>query len=310
MMRDDGIRPFAFVFPGQGSQRAGMLEAIPETEDIDRLLDAAEALSGLELRTIAALGGDEELADTRVAQPLLYLADWAWGNALIDAGLSPDAVAGHSLGEFAALAIAEVFSVEAGLELVVERSRLMATAAAAAQGGMVAVLGMEPALVGELVSGMSGVWLANDNGPGQVIISGTHQGLEKATHDLTAAGARKLVPLRVAGPFHSPLMEPAREAFAAILDETEFSPALVPIVQNTDPAPTIDPDLIKARLALQITAPVRWTETMYALRDLGIEVLVEAGPGAVLKGLARKVEGLEAAAVEDAGIETIAEEIL
>lgn len=306
----DGVRPFAFVFPGQGSQRQGMLDAVPETEDMDRLLDAAEALSGLELRTIASMGADEELADTRVAQPLLYLTDWAWANAMMDAGMTPDAVAGHSLGEYAALAIAQVFSVEAGLELVVERSRLMASQVASTPGGMIAVLGMDRVLVAELVSTMSGAWLANDNGPGQVIISGTPRGIDKATAELTAAGARKIVRLKVAGPYHCPLMEPAREALAEILATTEFSPAMVPVVQNTDPTLTTDPELIKARLQLQITAPVRWSETMDALRAAGIQVLVEAGPGAVLKGLARNVEGIEAAAVEDAGIETIAEEIL
>lgn len=310
MLRDDGGRPFAFVFPGQGSQRQGMLDAVPETEDMDRLLDAAEALTDLDLRAIAALGSDDDLADTRAAQPLLYLTDWAWGNALLDAGLTPDALAGHSLGEFAALALAQVFSVEAGLELVVERSRLMASVAAATPGGMVAVLGMDRETVGDLVAGMTGVWLANDNGPGQVIVSGTPDGLEAATAGLAAAGARKLVPLKVSGPFHSPLMEPARAAFADILGQAEFSPALVPVIQNADPSPTTDPALIKARLALQIAAPVRWAETMLALRDMGIEVLVEAGPGAVLKGLARKVEGIAATAVEDAGLETIAEEIL
>lgn len=304
------MRPFAFVFPGQGSQRQGMLDAVPETEDMDRLIDAAEALTGLELRTIAALGTDEDLADTRVSQPLLYLADWAWANALIDAGLSPDAVAGHSLGEFAALAIAEVFSVEAGLELVVERSRLMAAVASATPGGMVAVLGMERDMVGDLIAPMTSVWLANDNGPGQVILSGTPNGLDKATAELTAAGARRIVPLKVSGPFHSPLMKPAADAFAEILDAAEFAPALVPVIQNTDPTPTTEPALIKARLAMQITAPVRWTETMLTLRDIGVEVLVEAGPGAVLKGLARKLEGIEAVAVEDAGIEKVAEEVL
>lgn len=304
------MRPFAFIFPGQGSQRQGMLDALPETEDLDRLLDAAEALSGLELQTIASMGGDEDLADTRVAQPLLYLTDWAWANAMMDAGLTPDAVAGHSLGEFAALAVAQVFSVEAGLELVVERSRLMASVAAATPGGMIAVLGMEPALVAELVSSMSGAWLANDNGPGQVIVSGTPHGLDKATAELTHAGARKIIRLKVAGPFHSPLMEPARAAFAQILTQADFSPAMVPVVQNTDPTATTDPDLIKARLQLQITAPVRWSETMQALSAAGIQVLVEAGPGAVLRGLGRNMEGIEVTAVEDAGIEKIAEEIL
>jgi [acyl-carrier-protein] S-malonyltransferase len=303
-------RPYAFVFPGQGSQRVGMLDAVPETEDMERLLDAAEALSDMELRTIALMGGEADLADTRVAQPLLYLADWAWGQALLDSGLLPRAVAGHSLGEFAALAVAGVYSVEAGLELVVERARLMASVASGTPGGMTAVVGMDRDMIGTLVSELSGVWLANDNSPDQVIISGTHKGLEHATRALTAAGARKLIPLRVAGPFHSPLMEPARVAFAEILAGADFCEARIPVVQNADPAPTIDPGLIKGRLALQITAPVRWTETMSVLRDMGVEVLIETGPGGVLTSLARRMEGLEAAAVEEAGIETIAEEVL
>jgi [acyl-carrier-protein] S-malonyltransferase len=303
-------RTYAFVFPGQGSQKIGMLDAVPETEDMDRLLDAAEALSDLGLRTMALMGSDQDLADTRVAQPLLYLADWAWGQALLESGFEPKAVAGHSLGELAALAIAGVYSVEAGLELVVERSRLMASVAAGTPGGMLAVLGMDRDMVGALVAEMSGVWLANDNAPGQVIISGTHRGLEAATRALTGAGARRLVPLKVAGPYHTPLMEPARAAFAEILAEADFCEARIPVVQNADPVPTIDPQLIKARLALQITAPVRWVETMEAFRNMRIDILIEAGPGCVLDGLARKMEGLESFAIEDAGIESIAEEVL
>lgn len=302
-------RPIALVFPGQGSQRHGMLDALLDREGFVRLLDAAEALSGLELRDVAKGGTPEQLADTRAAQPLLYLADWAWGSEAVASGLVPVAVAGHSLGELAALAIAGAFSVEAGLELVVERSRLMAECAAATPGGMTAVLGMDGVDVAALVDPIAGVWLANDNAPGQVVLSGTHEGIESATRALTEAGARRLVPLSVAGPFHSPLMRPAAEAFAAVLERTSFADTAVPVYQNVTASPATEAAALRERLAAQITAPVRWTDTMHGLRDAGVEVLIETGPGSVLKGLARRVEGLDAFAVEDAGVDPIVEEV-
>jgi [acyl-carrier-protein] S-malonyltransferase len=303
-------RTVALVFPGQGSQRHGMLDALPDREAVGRLLDAAEALSDLDLRRIAAEGTPEQLSDTRAAQPLLYLADWAWGAALLDAGAAPVAVAGHSLGEFAALAVAGVFSVEAGLELVVERSRLMAMRALATPGGMVAVLGMDGATVTDLVQGISGVWVANDNAPGQIVLSGSHEGLDVAHRLLAEAGARKVVPLAVAGPFHSPLMGPAADAFDDLLDAATFADAAFPVLQNAGPEPATDAATIKARLKLQITSPVRWTETMLELRGMGAGTLVECGPGAVLGGLARRVEGLDALSVEERGIDAVLEEVM
>ncbi|MBN2822752.1 MAG: ACP S-malonyltransferase [Coriobacteriia bacterium] len=300
----------ALVFPGQGSQRVGMLDRLPGLESVDRLLDAAEALSGLQLRTIASQGPDESLADTRAAQPLLYLTDWAWGTSLLAAGLEPSAVAGHSLGEFAALAVAGAFSVEAGLELINERARLMSSAAQATPGTMSAVLGLETPIITDIVTPMTGVWMANDNAPGQVVISGTHEGIEAATQALTAAGARRIVSLRVAGAFHSPLMSPAADAFATILENTHFADTAIPVLQNSHPTPTQDAGLIVQRLRDQITAPVRWTETMQALLDMNIAAVVEAGPGAVLKGLARRVEGLSAYSVEDGGLELVVEVVL
>jgi len=169
--------------------------------------------------------------------------------------------------------------------------------------------GMDGPDVIALVDGLPGVWVANDNSPGQVVLSGTHEGLEAATQALTEAGARRLVPLRVAGPFHSPLMEPAAIAFAEVLDRTTFADAGVPVYQNADPTPASDADTLRARLALQISSPVRWTETMTALRDAGITVVVEAGPGTVLKGLARSVRGLTGYSVEENGIDPIIEEV-
>lgn len=297
----------AFVFPGQGSQRVGMLGNFLEDSDISRLLDAAEGLSGLPLKRIVSEGPDADLADTRAAQPLLYLADWAWAASLRSVGIKPTAVAGHSLGEFAALAFAGVFSVEAGLELVVARARIMAEVASSVPGTMAAVLGMDRDTVSSLLEGASGVWVANDNGPGQVVISGTHAGIEWATGALSAAGARKIVPLNVAGPFHSPLMAPARDAFAAVLTTTAFSDAHIPVLQNTLPELTQNADVVRERLAEQIVSPVRWTETMQALADIGVTVVAETGPGAVLTGLARRFGGFTALSAEGDGVDRVME---
>ena len=300
--------PVALVFPGQGSQRHGMLDALPQPESSGRLLDAAEALSDLELRSVAAFGTPGQLADTRAAQPLLYLADWAWGAEALAAGIIPAAVAGHSLGELAALAIAGVFSVEAGLELVVERSRLMAARAAEVPGGMSAVLGLDGSEVAEAITGIEGVWVANDNSPGQIVITGTPDGLSDGRAAVERAGARRVLPLQVAGPFHSPLMAPASEAFAAVLGDAAFKDAAIPVYQNAGPTPERDAEALRERLMAQIVSPVRWTETMLGMRDAGITTLLECGPGSVLTNLARRVDGLHAHAAEEAGIETTIEE--
>lgn len=300
----------ALVFPGQGSQRVGMLDAVPELDDLDRLLDAAEALSDVELRTILAMGDPEDLADTRVAQPLLYLADWAWGTTLLESGIRPIALAGHSLGELAALAVAGVFSVEAGLELVVERSKLMATTAAATPGGMSAVLGMASDDIRAAIDTIPSVWVANDNAAGQVVISGTHDSLAQATEALTEAGARRIVSLAVAGPFHSPLMAPAADAFAELLVGADFDDARIPVIQNTDPSPATDAETIREQLIAQIVRPVRWTETMAMLAAEAPITVIEAGPGAVLTGLAKRLDGVTAVAVEGVGLEELVEGVL
>jgi len=300
-------RMLAFAFPGQGSQRIGMLDAFAADREIARLLDAAEALADLPLRRIAADGPDAALAHTRAAQPLLYLADWAWATWLATAGIVPSVVAGHSLGEFPALACAGVFSVEAGLELVTTRARIMAEVAETVPGTMAAVLGMDRETVGALLEGAHGVWVANDNGPGQVVISGTHAGVEWATGALSAAGARRVVPLNVAGPFHSPLMAPARDRFAEVLAGTTFCDARLPVVQNTLPEPTQDGVVIRSRLVDQITSPVRWTETLRAFQALGVSVVAETGPGSVLTGLARRVDGLTALSAEGDGVDRVME---
>jgi [acyl-carrier-protein] S-malonyltransferase len=286
-----------------------MIADVPEHDAFERLLDAAEALSGLPLREIESSGSPDDLADTRVAQPLLYLVDWAWGQALLDSGLEPDFVAGHSLGEFAALATAGVFSVEAGLELVVERSRLMAHAAAASPGAMSAVIGLDRAAIAAVLADGRDVWVANDNAPGQTIISGTREGVSRAASELDEAGARRIIPLKVAGAFHSPLMQSAGDAFTAILADTEFANAHTPVLQNTDPTPETDAEDIRSRLSTQMTSPVRWTETMETLAASAPLVMIEAGPGSVLTGMAKRVEGVSAVSAEVVGVETALMEV-
>lgn len=299
----------AIVFPGQGSQRQGMLDSLPNERLAAGLAVYAEELSGLPLREIAAAGEAGPLADTRAAQPMLFIADVSWGLALVDAGLIPAGLAGHSLGELAALAVAGVFHPRTGVELVVERSRLMADAAAATPGGMIAVLGMDGPAVTTAIEGLPDVWVANDNAPGQVVISGLRPALESASAALDAAGARKLIALSVAGPFHSPLMAPAADAFDKVLADVPFSDASVPVWQNVHPEPETSGSALRSRLSSQITSPVRWTETMRSLAASGVRTLVEAGPGKVLAGLAGRVEPLRAVTADDRGVTGVLEEV-
>lgn len=299
----------AFVFPGQGSQRTGMLDPFIGSPEADDLISLASSLSGLDLATIATAGPDGALADTRAAQPLLFIAGWLWSRRLTDAGIRPSACAGHSLGELIALTVAGVADVETMLRLVCRRAQIMAEVAQATPGTMAAVIGMDSAVVTALVEPLNGVWVANDNAPGQIVLSGTHAGIEEATRALSEAGARKIVPLHVAGPFHSPLMAPAAESFAAVLDAVSFADATLPVVQNTTATASTSGAELRERLAGQIPAPVRWTETMGVLKDRGVSIVLESGPGAVLTGLARRVDGLTGYPVESTHIERIREEV-
>jgi [acyl-carrier-protein] S-malonyltransferase len=226
---------------------------------------------------------------------------------LEESGVPCDIVAGHSLGELSALAFAGVFDFETGLDLVCLRGRLMAEAASNTPGAMVAVLGMDADTIADMLTLVEGVWIANDNAPGQTVLSGTHSGIEHATRALNEAGARKIVPLSVAGAFHSPIMSAAADAFARVLDPLVFNNARVPVVQNTDPTPASEGRVIKTRLVSQIVSPVRWTETMIALGEGGTTLLIECGPGAVLTGLARRVDGLTAVACETSSVDVIRE---
>lgn len=300
------------VFPGQGSQYPGMLDLAPENDTFERLIDAAEAMSGADLR---ALGTSKDidraiLADTRISQPLIYLSGWAWGIAVLDSGLEPTVVAGHSLGEFVALSIAGVFSVEAGLELVIARSQLMAEAAATAPGAMSAVLGMDSEGLAPYMAGLNDVWVANDNSSKQLVISGTEDGVRQATDLLRQETNCRVIPLKVSGAFHTPMMESASKSFAEILAQAEFRDAVIPVIQNTDPVLESDAEVIRSRLMRQMTSPVRWTETMDVISGYAPVVMVEAGPGTVLHGLAREIPGVTPVSVEAVGLEYILEEVI
>jgi len=300
------------IFPGQGSQRPGMLGVAPENDTLGRLLDAAEGMSGIALRKygVSSQIDPQELQDTRVAQPLLYLTDWAWAVALLECGIEPEAVAGHSLGEFAALAISGAISVEAGLDLVVERSRLMFRAAQNSPGTMAAVIGLKASELRACIGSIEGVWVANENSYTQTVISGTDQGVEEATSRLLTHKLTRVMPLKVSGPFHSPLMETAARDFAGILENTEFRTPSIPVMLNVDPEPTTDPDVIRHRLSQQMTSPVRWSLTMELMASRAPVIAIESGPGSVLKGLARAIHGIQVISVESVGLEHVVQEVL
>ncbi len=271
-------------FPGQGSQAAGMAAGL-ETTDLGRRLLSAAAGLGADLS--AVFGDDEEsLRPTDVAQPALVFTE------LVLAGALPRktevvAVAGHSVGELSACAAAGALEPETALRLSIERGRLMA---AMHEGVMAAVLGLDAGTVEEICGAVDGiVVVANLNGPGQVVISGTRPAVAAASARAQQAGARRVVPLRVGGAFHSPLMEQAGAAFAQLLDATPIRDATVPVVANVDAAPVRDAGDIRERLRLQLVSPVHWTESVQRMVELGADTLIEVGPGSVLTGLARRI---------------------
>ncbi len=274
----------ALCFPGQGSQVPGMAAGLEASELGARLLRLAADL-GVDLGPAFA-GDDELLRPTEVAQPALVFTEVVLAAAL-PADLEVVAVAGHSVGELAALAAGGALSAEAALRLAVERGRRMA---AMREGTMAAVLGLEPEALTAICAQVSGtVVVANLNAPGQVVVSGTGEAVAELTRRALAAGARRVLPLRVSGAFHSPLMREAAAGFAGVLDTVAMTRAAIPVVANVDAAAVRDPAQIRDRLGRQMVSPVRWTESVARMLELGADVLVEVGPGSVLTGLARRI---------------------
>lgn len=277
-----------YVFPGQGAQYTGMGKDLYDNHvEVREMMERANEILGFRLTDIMFEGTAEELKQTKVTQPAVFLHSVAMAKAL-DA--KPDAVAGHSLGEFSALVVSGALSFEDGMRLVSKRAMAMQACCEAVEGGMAAILALSDELVEQICAETEGVVVAaNYNCPGQLVISGEKAAVEAACVKAKEAGARRALPLPVGGAFHSPLMEPAREELEKAIAEAPFRTPSCPIYQNVDAKPHTDPEEIKQNLIAQLTAPVRWTQIVQQMLADGVEQVTELGPGTVLQGLVKKV---------------------
>ena len=281
----------AYVFPGQGAQFTGMGKDLYDQSPLAHdLFEKANDILGFRITDIMFTGTAEDLRQTRVTQPAIFLHSVLLAKTL-GADFKPEMVAGHSLGEFSALVAAGALSFEDGLKLVYQRALAMQKACEARPSTMAAILGLSDETIEEICAAITDevVVPANYNCPGQVVISGSNEGIDLACEKLTAAGAKRALKLSVGGAFHSPLMEPARLELAAAIEATPFTAPVCPIYQNVNAKPQTDPTIIKANLVDQLTSPVRWTQSVLAMVADGADAFTELGPGAVLQGLIKKI---------------------
>ncbi|MDD3700793.1 MAG: ACP S-malonyltransferase [Bacteroidales bacterium] len=282
----------AYVFPGQGSQFVGMGKDLFDTTAKAReLFQRANTILKFKITDLMFDGTDEDLRQTKVTQPAIFLHSVILALS-IGEDFKPDMVAGHSLGEFSALVANKTLSFEDGLKLVYKRAVAMQEACDLVPGTMAAVIGLEDKVVEQVCTSIKDevVVPANYNTQGQLVISGTEKGVAIACEKLLEAGARRAMPLKVGGAFHSPLMEPARIELAEAIHATKFNKGLCPIYQNTTGQSVTDPEIIKTNLIAQLTSPVRWTQIMNNMIAAGARTIVEVGPGTVLQGLFKKVD--------------------
>jgi [acyl-carrier-protein] S-malonyltransferase len=281
----------AYVFPGQGAQFVGMGKDLYDNSPIAKeLFEKANDILGFRITDLMFSGTDEDLRQTKVTQPAIFLHSVILAKTMAD--FQPDMVAGHSLGEFSALVANGTLSFEDGLRLVYARAMAMQKACEAEPSTMAAILGLDDAIVEEVLAGITDeiVVPANYNSPGQLVISGSIAGIDIACEKLKAAGAKRALPLKVGGAFHSPLMEPARKELAAAIEATTFNTPLCPVYQNVNAKRVTDPAEIKENLVSQLTSPVRWTQIAKAMIADGARTFIEVGPGTVLQGLVKKVD--------------------
>lgn len=281
----------AYVFPGQGAQFSGMGKDLYDNSDVAKeMFVKANEILGFDIMKIMFEGTDEELKQTKVTQPAIFLHSTILAACLGDS-FNPDMTAGHSLGEFSALVASGAMTFEDGLKLVSKRALAMQEACEKEPSTMAAILGLEDSVVEEVCASIDGVVVAaNYNCPGQLVISGAVPAVEAACAKLTEAGARRALVLPVGGAFHSPLMEPAREELAKAIEATEIKAPICSVYQNVVAKGVTDPAEIKKNLVEQLTAPVRWTQTMNQMIADGAQEVVEVGPGKVLQGLFKKVD--------------------
>lgn len=282
----------AFVFPGQGAQFSGMGKDFYEkSEDFKSLFEKANEILGYRITDVMFNGTDDELKQTKVTQPAVFLHSVIAAKSILNEE-KPDMVAGHSLGEFSALVISGALSFEDGLRLVLHRAMAMQKACEAQPSTMAAIIALPDEKVEEICNSIEGevCVAANYNCPGQIVISGSVPGIEKACELMKAAGAKRALVLKVGGAFHSPLMEPAKKELEEAINTTNFNTPLCPIYQNVNALPQTDPVQIKQNLIAQLTSPVRWTQSVRNMIADGATEFIECGPGSVLQGLIKKID--------------------
>ncbi|MBD5285273.1 MAG: ACP S-malonyltransferase [Bacteroides sp.] len=280
----------AFVFPGQGAQFVGMGKDMYDNNPVAReMFEKANEILGFRITDLMFNGTDEDLRQTKVTQPAIFLHSVILAKTL-ENEIKPDMAAGHSLGEFSALVAAGALSFEDGLRLVSARAQAMQKACELKPSTMAAIIALSDEKVDEICSSVDGVVVcANYNCPGQLVISGEIEAVNEACEKAKSAGAKRALPLKVGGAFHSPCMEPARAELAAAIEATPFHAPICPVYQNVDAKPHTDPAEIKANLVAQLTAPVRWTKTVENMIADGATEFIEIGPGKVLQGLIVKI---------------------